>query len=68
MNQKIENQGNYNININGVKGDININSPEALKYLQELNSELVKRLAVSQEQINTLLQIIKNQQNGKSTE
>ena len=36
MNQKIENQGNYNININGVKGDININSPEAFKYLQEL--------------------------------
>lgn len=67
MNQKIENQGNYNININGVKGDININSPEAFKYLQELNSELLKRLAVSQEQINTLLQIIKNQQNGKST-
>ena len=65
MNQKIENQGNYNININGVKGDININSPEALKYLQELNSELVKRLAVSQEQINTLLQIIKNHNNDK---
>ena len=65
MNQKIETQGDYNININGVKGDININSPEALKYLQELNSELVKRLAVSQEQINTLLQIIKNHNNDK---
>ena len=65
MVQKIENQGDYNININGVKGDVNINSPEALKHLQELNSELVKRLAVSQEQINTLLQIIKNHNNDK---
>ena len=65
MVKKIENQGDYNININGVKGDVNINSPEALKHLQELNSELVKRLAVSQEQINTLLQIIKNQNNDK---
>ena len=26
MVQKIENQGDYNININGVKGDVNINS------------------------------------------
>ena len=65
MVKKIENQGDYNININGVKGDVNINSPEALKHLEELDSELVKRLAVSQEQINTLLQIIKNQNNDK---
>ena len=67
MKKSITNKGDNNINLNGVKGDIYINNfPEALQHLQELNTHLMERLAVSQNQINTLLEIIKNHQNGKS--
>ena len=66
MSQKIDNQGDYNVNINGVTGDITIiNSLAEITKLQEIILELMERLETSQNQVTTLLEIIKNHNNDK---
>lgn len=68
MKQLINNKGDNNINTNvkDVKGNVYINISKENLSLMEINKELMERLKQSQNQITTLLEIIKNLKNEKT--
>ncbi|MGC4128548.1 MAG: transcriptional regulator [Bergeyella sp.] len=66
INQNISNNGDGNHNINNNGGNVTISKNdvstmiELQKGYQDIQRELTDRLKVSQDQINTLLEILKN--------